>query len=144
MISFQLSPAKKITYSPAESTRIAVPRSGCLTIRPTGTARIASAIRKSGTRSCPSRRWNHQASISGIAIFRISLGWITTPTFSQRVAPFFVTPATATATSSATPTAYRGTAKRISVCGEICATMKMTPSAISMLRPWSAKREPLS
>jgi hypothetical protein len=29
---------------------------------------------KSSGRSWPSRFWNHQASISGIAIFRISLG----------------------------------------------------------------------
>ena len=87
-----------------------MPRSGCLTIRPTGTSSSSSATTKSSTRSWPSRRWNHQASISGIAIFRISLGWITTPTLSQRVAPFLVTPNTATATSSATPTAYSGTA----------------------------------
>ena len=104
-ISFHDRPAKKITYRPADSTRIAVPRSGCLTISATGTASNTSAMTKSGTRRCPSRRWNHQASISGIAIFRISLGWITRPTLSQRVAPFFVTPITATATSSATPIA---------------------------------------
>jgi len=103
-ISFHDSPAKKITYMPAESTRMAVPRSGCFTISPTGSASKASAIRKSGTRAWPSRRWNHHASISGIAIFRISLGWITTPTLSQRVAPFLVTPITVTATSSAMPT----------------------------------------
>ena len=58
---------------------------------------------KSSGRSWPSRLWNHQASISGIAIFRISLGWITTPTLIQRLAPFLVMPNTATATSSATP-----------------------------------------
>jgi hypothetical protein len=39
-------------------------------------------------RSWPSRFWNHQASIIGVAIFSISLGWITVgPTLSQRVAP---------------------------------------------------------
>ena len=37
-ISFHDRPAKKITYRPADSIRIAVPRSGCLTIRPTGTS----------------------------------------------------------------------------------------------------------
>ena len=63
------------------------------------------AIAKSITRSWPSRRWNHQASISGMAIFRISLGWITMPTLSQRVAPFLVMPrpGRATMTSSTTP-----------------------------------------
>ncbi len=92
MISFHDRPAKKITASPAERTRIAVPRSGCLTIRATGTTSSSVAIAKSRMRSCPSRRWNHQASMSGMAIFMISLGWIVTPTLSQRVAPFLVTP----------------------------------------------------
>jgi len=32
------------------------------------------ATAKSSGRNCPSRFWNHQASISGMAIFRISLG----------------------------------------------------------------------
>ena len=50
------SPAKKITYKPADSTRMAVPRSGCFTIRPTGTATSINAIKKSGTRNWPSRR----------------------------------------------------------------------------------------
>ena len=36
-------------------------------------ASSSSATTKSSARSWPSRRWNHQASISGIAIFRISL-----------------------------------------------------------------------
>ena len=44
-------------------------------------------------------------------------GWITTPTFTQRVAPFLVIPKSTTATSSATPTAYSGTATFISCCG---------------------------
>ena len=61
------------------------------------------ATMKSSGRNCPSRFWNHQASISGIAILRISLGWITTPTLSQRRAPFLVMPNTATAISSAHP-----------------------------------------
>ena len=43
--------------------------------------------------------------MSGIAIFKISLGWITTPRFSQRRAPFFVSPNKATAINKATPTA---------------------------------------
>ena len=73
-------------------------------IRPTGTTKSTVATRKSSGRNCPSRRWNHQASISGIAIFRISLGWITMPTLSQRLAPFLVRPKIATAIRSATPT----------------------------------------
>ncbi len=76
-ISFHDRPAKKITYRPADRIRIAVPRSGCLTTSPTGTSSSTAAIAKSSERSRPSRFWNHQASISGIAIFRISLGWIT-------------------------------------------------------------------
>ncbi len=82
-------------------------------IRPTGTASSKVATAKSSGRNCPSRRWNHQASISGIAIFNISLGWITMPMLIQRVAPFFVMPNSATAISSVTPMAYSGTAKLI-------------------------------
>jgi hypothetical protein len=58
-------------------------------------------------RSCPSRRWNHQAIMSGIAIFMISLGWIVvTPMLSQRVAPFLVMPmpGSAVAMMSTSPT----------------------------------------
>ena len=103
-ISLQDRPAKKITYSPAERTRMAVPRSGCLTISPSGSASSSSATAKSSARNWPSRRWNHQASISGMAIFITSDGWITMPRLSQRVAPFLVTPNSIVATSSATPT----------------------------------------
>ena len=105
MISFHDRPAKKMTHRPAESTRIAVPRSGCLTMKPTGTSSSRPAIRKSSTRSWPSRRWNHQASISGMAIFMISLGWIVMPTLSQRVAPLRVMPmpGSAVASSSSRP-----------------------------------------
>ena len=103
MISFHDRPAKKITASPAAITSREVPRSGCFMISPTGTASSTAATMKSSGRSCPSRFWNHQASMSGIAIFRISLGWITTPTSIQRLAPFLVMPNTATATSRATP-----------------------------------------
>ena len=41
-----------------------------------------------------------------MAIFRISLGWITMPTLSQRVAPLLrdAEPGSAVATSSTTPT----------------------------------------
>ena len=74
MISFHDSPAKKITNSPEASTKMAVPRSGCLTMSPTGMASSASATTKSSTRRWPSRRWNHHASISGMAIFSTSLG----------------------------------------------------------------------
>jgi hypothetical protein len=69
-----------------------VPRSGCLITRATGTSSSSAGHQEIGTRSMPSRFWNHQASISGMAIFRISLGWITTPRLSQRVAPFLVMP----------------------------------------------------
>ena len=72
-------------------------------ISPTGSSRISPATAKSSGRSAPSRFWNHQDSISGIAIFMISLGWITTPILIQRVAPFLVMPNKATATSRATP-----------------------------------------
>ena len=99
---------------------------------------------KSSGRSCPSRFWNHQASISGMAILRISLGWITTPTLTQRRAPFLVMPNSATASSRATPTVYSGTASDISLCGGTCATTNRMKPAISMLRPWSMKRVPWS
>ena len=105
-----------------------------MTTSPTGTSSSRAAIAKSGACSRPSRFWNHQASIIGIAIFKISLGWITTPTLSQRVAPFLVTPKKAVATSSATPKVYRGTAKPIKFWGRICATMNMSANASAMLR----------
>ena len=79
-----------------------------------------------------------------MAIFRISLGWITTPTLTHRLAPFLVMPNTATATSSATPSTYSGTAKLMSRCGGTWATTNMSMPAISMLRPWSTKRVPWS
>ena len=69
-----------------------------------------------------------------MAIFMISLGWMTTPTLIQRVDPFLVMPNSSTATSSTTPTAYTGTASDISRCGEICAITNTTANAISMLR----------
>ena len=134
-ISFHDNPAKKITNRPADRIRIAVPRSGCLTTKPTGIKSNSIAMMKSGACRRPSRFWNHHASIIGIPIFRISLGWITTPTLSQRVAPFLVTPNTAVATSSATPNTYNGTARPISFCGGICATMNMMAKASAMLRP---------
>ena len=40
-----LRPAKKMTDAPAMSTRIEVPRSGCFTMRPTGTAMMMKAVR---------------------------------------------------------------------------------------------------
>ena len=103
MMSFQLRPAKKITYRPPDRISSEVPRSGCFITRPTGTASSRPAMTKSSPRNCPSRRWNHQASISGIAILRISEGCTSMPTLSQRVAPFLVMPNRATATSSSTP-----------------------------------------
>ena len=89
---------------------------------------------KSSARSWPSRFWNHQASISGIASFMISLGWICMPTLSQRCAPFLVMPNSAVATSSARPSVYSGTATRIRFCGEICAATNSTKNASPMLR----------
>ncbi len=136
-ISFQLSPAKKITARPEAITSSEVPRSGCFMISPTGSSRISPATAKSSGRSAPSRFWNHQDSIRGIAIFMISLGWITTPILIQRVAPFLVMPNKATATNRATPIEYSGTARADRRCSGICAIANMTPSAISMLRPWS-------
>ncbi len=135
--SFQGRPAKKITDSPAASTSSEVPRSGCFMISPTGISSSTPATMKSSGRNWPSRFWNHQASISGMAILRISLGWITTPTLIQRCAPFLVMPNSATATSSATPSAYSGTASTIRRCGGTCATTNRMPAASSMLRPWS-------
>jgi len=51
----------------------------------------------------PERCWKYQASISGMAIFMISDGWMSKPTCSQRRAPFLITPNRNTATSSPTP-----------------------------------------
>ena len=110
-----------------------------------GTSSSTAPITKSLTWTWPSRFWNHQASISGVAIFRISLGWITSgPIASQRVAPLRVTPKIAVATSSASPTVYSGTAMRCNFCGGTWATTNSTASASTMLRPWSTKRVPWS
>ena len=113
-------------------------------ISPTGTASRMKETTKSSGRNWPSRRWNHQASISGMAIFRISLGWITMPTLIQRLAPFLVMPKRSTAISNPTPNRYSGTARLMSRCGGICATTNMMKPASSMLRPWSRKRVPWS
>jgi Cell cycle protein len=78
--------------------------------------------------------------VSGI----LPVGWITTPIFTQRRAPFLVTPNTATAISRATPSTYSGTAKRIRRCGGICATKKRQAPAISMLRPCNSNWLPWS
>ena len=69
---FHGSPAKKITNEPAASTSSAVPRSGCLTISPTGTSTISAATTKSSVRRLPSRLWKYHASISGRPSFMIS------------------------------------------------------------------------
>ena len=133
-----------MTDSPAASTSSEVPRSGCFMISPTGIASSSPAAAKSSGRSAPSRFWNHHASISGMAILRISLGWMTTPRLIHRWAPFLVMPNNATAINSATPVAYRGTAKTMSFWGGIWATANSSAAAISMLRPWSMKRVPWS
>ncbi len=104
-MSFQLRPAKKMTARPEAITSSVVPRSGCSRMSAMGTASRPPATMKSVALSWPSRRWNHQASIMGMAIFMISLGWITvTPMSSQRCAPFRMTPANSTPSSRATPT----------------------------------------
>ena len=122
-----------------------VPRSGCLAIRATGTASSVRATRKSVTVSCPSRRWNHQASTSGVASLSISLGWITVNCrSSQRVAPLRVTPNSSVAVSNMMPKVYSGTAICIRRCGGSCATKNITIAASTMLRPWSTKRVPWS
>ncbi len=79
-----------------------------------------------------------------MAIFRISLGWMTMPRFTQRCAPFLVMPNSATASSSATPAAYKGTANAMILWGGTCATTNKMVPAMSMLRPWSTKRVPWS
>ncbi len=79
-----------------------------------------------------------------MAIFKISLGWMVTPRLIQRFAPFLVMPNRATAISRVRPSAYSGTANRISRCGGTWATTNMMKPAISMLRPWSTKRVPWS
>jgi len=113
-------------------------------ISPTGIASSSPAAAKSSGRRVPSRFWNHQASISGMAILRISLGWMTMPRFTQRCAPFLVMPNRATATSSATPAAYSGTANTMIFWGGTWATTNRMAQAMSMLRPWSMKRVPWS
>ena len=93
-----------MTDVPAAKIKRAVPKSGCRMIRATGNPNNTAATPKSSGRNWPSRFWNHQASISGMAILRISLGWMMTPTLIQRRAPFLVMPNTATAISKAKPT----------------------------------------
>ncbi|MNT73435.1 hypothetical protein D3C72_2121380 [compost metagenome] len=69
---------------------------------------------------------------------------MTMPTLIQRWAPFLVMPNIATATSSATPAMYKGTANTMIFCGGTWATMNRMAPAMSMLRPWSEKRVPWS
>ena len=123
---------------------MAVPRSGCFTIKATGTKSNRPATKKSSGRNWPSRFWNHHANIKGMAIFMISLGWMTKPILSQRLAPFLVKPNKATAINKATPTVYKGTANAIKRCGGICATTNMMKPANTILRPWSINLAPLA
>ena len=69
---------------------------------------------------------------------------MTTPTFTQRRAPFLVMPKMATAISSVTPTTYSGTAIDMRRCGGTCATTNKMAPAMSMLRPCSSNCEPWS
>ena len=83
-----------------------MPRSGWRAISSTGTASSSAAIAKSRMRSIVSFLWKYHASIIGSASFIISEGWKrVTPTCSQRRAPFTTSPASATAISSAIPSA---------------------------------------
>ena len=51
-----------------------------IVVRNVGTAMSTAASAKSFQRTRPSNFWKYQASISGIAIFMISEGWISMPT----------------------------------------------------------------
>ena len=94
----------------------------------TGSTSRMPATAKSSGLSCPSRRWNHQASISGMAIFMSSLGWMTVmPTSSQRCEPLRMMPKNSTPSSSITPVAYRGSASDINRCGGTCDTRNIRP-----------------
>ncbi len=100
---------------------------------------------KSRSRSVASCLWNHHASISGSASFIISEGWKrVTPTCSQRRAPFTTSPNSATATRKARPIRYAGTAKRIMVCGDTCATIHIAARATARLASWPMTRAGLS
>ena len=145
-ISFHDSPAKKMTKKPAKKISRPVPRSGCLATSRKGTSTSTKALAMSPVCPRPSRRWNHHAAISGVAIFRISLGWMTMPTLSQRRAPLFVgsMPKAAVSSSRMTPSVYSGTASDISRCCGAWATRKKTTPASTMLRTCSPKRAPLS
>jgi hypothetical protein len=72
-------------------------------INPIGTSSSSVATTNSCQRIMFSRFWKNHASISGAAIFMISDGWITTPTLTQRRAPFLMMPNSATAISSDSP-----------------------------------------
>ena len=75
-MTFHDRPARKITKKPEAKIRIAVPRSGWRTMRPTGIASSSAAMAKSRSRRPSSWRWKYHASISGTAIFMISEGWM--------------------------------------------------------------------
>ncbi len=74
-----------------------------MAIRANGTTSRTAATANDFQLPTLARFWKYQASISGMAIFMISEGWMSTPTCSQRRAPFLMMPNTATAMSSVTP-----------------------------------------
>ncbi|MNT17009.1 hypothetical protein D3C72_1521380 [compost metagenome] len=133
--TFHDRPARKMTVKPAATTNSAVPRSGWRAIRYTGTSSSTAAIRNDFQRRAPALCWKNQASISGVAIFRNSDGWMSiTPICSQRRAPSLMVPNSATATSRITDTVYTGTAMRIIICGVTLAATHMTKKHSRMLR----------
>ena len=96
---------------------------------------------KSPKLSLVSRFWKYQASIKGSAIFMSSEGWKRPiPRFNQRREPLTMVPPSATATSSSTETAYKGTAARTSCCGATLATIHISTSAKPSDSAWLLTR----
>ena len=108
-----------------------MPRSGSRTINATGSPMSAATVNRSLKVGGSGRSWKYQAIISGRAIFINSEGWKRPMpgSSSQRWEPFTVTPASSTATSSSTPTAYRPGAKRRYRAGCTCAAIAINTSA---------------
>ena len=98
------SPPMTSTMRPEAATRSAVPRSGCSAISATG-SRMMSITAPTSRSDGGSARWcRYQAHIIGTASFMISDGWKRiTPRSSQRCAPLPMSPASATTTSSTSP-----------------------------------------
>ena len=134
-----LMPPRKITNMPAEDTRMAVPRSGCLAMSTVGMAMIMSAVTtfmKRGGRLCfPIRA----ATVIGMTIFRNSEGWIRMkPILSQRCAPLLISPKNITARSMARQIPNKSQLRRSNTRGFIWAiriiSIKLRPVRTSCLR----------